>query len=332
MALLMSFIAYVCFSAVITGYDFNIITPVLMLLSALIFSSIYDRREDYIGLLNAIIIADVIMIVLLVLLAGSVSSFLSIVSDDELSTLFIQKNIIAFSMSIGIIVSLYLVLFQKHWFFFITLVLFVLVLFCTGSRRGLLTMFLGLGGLYYFNSKVNNGNILKLVIGVTVSIFVFMSLLQLDIFSNMNERLTSLILGLGNKNELSSSDEYRFILINKAFEMFKENPVLGHGAGAFKAKAGFGIYSHNNYVELLANYGLVGFCLFYGYIIKILKLSYLSIGRYKDAFSVFLFILLCIRLVSDFGNVSYYDKFIYIIFGVAISYFKFIKLNEKRTI
>lgn len=316
------FTIYVCLSAFITGYEFSVITQILMLVSCFIFSSLYESKEDYIGLLKAIVLANMLMAFLLVLMAGSISGFMTIVSDDELSNLFIQKNIVAFSMSIGAIVSFYIFLFEKKKIYLFPFLLFILILFCTGSRRGLLSMLFGMAGLFYFNKKVNNASITKIILGVVTSSIMILFLLQLDFFSSMNDRLNSLVLGIGDESQLSESDEGRLLMINKAIKMFEEKQIFGHGAGAFKAIAGFGIYSHNNYVELLANYGIIGFCLFYGFVFKILVKAFSKIKKNSDVFSVFILIFFVVRLISDFGNVSYYDKLLYVMFGVSISYFK----------
>ncbi len=332
LSLLVLFTLYVILSALISGFEFSLITQLLMLFSTLIFSSIYDRREDYIGLIKSIVVADAIIIVLLILMAGSISNFLMIVSDEELSSLFIQKNILAFSMNIGTIASLYLILFYKQralWFFFI---LFILVLFCTGSRRGLFTMFFGLLGLFCFYSKIKHINLIKMIIIVVLSVFFFSLLLKLEFFSSMNDRFMNLVSAINTSAEMSSSDESRFSMIEKGFNMFLENPILGYGAGAFKAKAGFGIYSHNNYIELLVNYGFLGFFIYYSFFFKIVIKSLRYIIRSMDHLAIFIFIFMCVRLISDVGNVSYYDKFLYIMFGFSTSYFKYLRGYEKRII
>lgn len=330
--LLILFTFYVYLSSVIVEYEFSLITQILMLLSCILFSSIYKTEEDYIGLLKAIVIADIIMVSLLIFMAGSINNFLLVVSDDELSNLLIQKNIIAFSMSIGSIVCLYLALFYKQSLFYVFLLLFVLILFCTGSRRGFFTMFVGIACIYYYYCSVKRINFFKTFFSVFFVIMAFVYLLQLEIFSNMNERFMNLVSGLGDKTEMTDSDKTRFLMIHKGFEMFLEKPILGYGANAFKQKAGFGIYSHNNYIELLVNYGVIGFTLFYGFILVILKKSYRYIDKYKKLFCVFIFVFMCVRLISDIGNVSYYDKFLYVMFGVSISYFQNLKRNEKRIV
>lgn len=328
--MLILFTFYVYLSSVIAEYEFSLITQALMLLSCILFSSIYETEEDYIGFLKAIVIADVIMAGLLMFMAGSIDNFLLIVSDDELSNLLIQKNIIAFSMSVGSIVCIYMALFYRQRLFYIFLVLFILILFCTGSRRGLFTMFIGIACIYYYYSSIKKINLIKFFFSVACAIIVFVSLLQLEVFSSMNERFTNLVAGLSDKTEMTDSDKIRFLMIQKGFEMFLEKPILGHGANAFKYKAGFGIYSHNNYIELLTNYGIIGFTLFYGFMLTILKKSYYYINRYKLFFCVFISVFFCVRLISDIGNVSYYDKFLYVMFGVSMSYFQNLKGNEKR--
>ena len=79
------------------------------------------------------------------------------------------------------------------------------------------------------------------------------------------------------------------------------------------------------------NFGIIGFGLFYGFTMKLFKIAYSYIRKNKDPFCGFIVVFIIVRLISDIGNVSYYDKFLYIMFGVSISYFKF-KINEERTV
>lgn len=53
----------------------------------------------------------------------------------------------------------------------------------------------------------------------------------------------------------------RLDMIQYGLRMWQQSPLWGHGNEAFRVE--YGKYSHNNYVELLANYGLIGFSFYY---------------------------------------------------------------------
>ena len=62
------------------------------------------------------------------------------------------------------------------------------------------------------------------------------------------------------------SSQNRVGLIGLALQMWSDHPILGLGMNnfpMFQTIGEAGYYAHNNYVELLADLGLVGFCLYY---------------------------------------------------------------------
>lgn len=52
-------------------------------------------------------------------------------------------------------------------------------------------------------------------------------------------------------------------LMVKGIELFLQRPLLGWGVSGFATASGTGFYSHSNYVELLADFGVVGTLLYY---------------------------------------------------------------------
>ena len=75
-------------------------------------------------------------------------------------------------------------------------------------------------------------------------------------------------------------------------------------------------YSHNNYVEILSSYGIIGILLYYYYIIKTVIKGY----RYKKySKNIKLFIILLITyLIMDIGSVSYYMRMYFITVSVPL--------------
>lgn len=81
----------------------------------------------------------------------------------------------------------------------------------------------------------------------------------------VRERFTQLARDLGERS--------RPILWRAAWNMFREHPIVGTGAGSFNVRfeayrpEGFlpqPIWAHNDYVNTLSDYGIVGFGLFFG--------------------------------------------------------------------
>ncbi len=100
------------------------------------------------------------------------------------------------------------------------------------------------------------------------------------------------------------SFEYRIDYIKMGWDLFLANPVLGYGLDSFRVVSGTGQYSHNNFIELLVNGGLIFFLLFYAHYFVIIKNAWalLAPKRYwVFGFSVFL-------LAQDMAMISYQSR------------------------
>jgi O-antigen ligase len=112
----------------------------------------------------------------------------------------------------------------------------------------------------------------------------------------------------GSREEASA--ENRRDMVVKALEIWVDNPILGIGAGQFTIKGGFGTYSHNNYVELLANLGVIGLLLFYALHVGLVVKTLTGKGRLFTDTAFRLSILLSVAgiLILDLAAVTLISK------------------------
>src|SRR5690606_29786498 len=75
-------------------------------------------------------------------------------------------------------------------------------------------------------------------------------------FSRVN-RITDTISG----DEVENSSLHRIYFAVEGWEAFKKKPILGYGVNSFRYY--YGLYSHNNFIELLFGLGLIGFLTYY---------------------------------------------------------------------
>ncbi len=145
---------------------------------------------------------------------------------------------------------------------------------------------------------------LALLLGICFMILVVPSI-NVDFISKTFEQIGTIQRferGLGGSD---TSANVRKELLNEAIMLWSQKPLFGHGYGEFASLSSYGLYSHNNYVELLCNTGLVGLFIYYGFHIAIL----LQIGKpRKNSKLIALFILLLI-FAMDTGMVSQVDKY-----------------------
>ena len=128
-----------------------------------------------------------------------------------------------------------------------------------------------------------------------------------------------LIDALQGRGEKGSSAVLRAQMIRIGWNSFKQHPLLGIGYGCphllASREMNFDTYLHNNYIELLAGGGIIGFSIFYSiYIYLFYKLhQYHSIKHYGNGICTILLVLI---LFMDFGQVSCYSKETYFYFMI----------------
>ena len=88
-----------------------------------------------------------------------------------------------------------------------------------------------------------------------------------------------------------------------------ESPIFGHGLDAFKffnkETTGHFFYSHNNYVEMLYDFGILGFLFYYVYIYKLYK-KLTKVPKELESFSILGIGIIIELLFFDIGGVAYY--------------------------
>jgi hypothetical protein len=98
-------------------------------------------------------------------------------------------------------------------------------------------------------------------------------------------------------------------------EGWKQNPVFGYGAEAFRDV--YGITSHSTPIDLLYNYGLIGFVLFYGMFASLMgRLLQLDSEQFSSQRALMLAAVVCYVFVSLSGTM-HYNIFLAAFFGIS---------------
>ncbi len=97
-------------------------------------------------------------------------------------------------------------------------------------------------------------------------------------------------------------------MIEDGLAVFAGSPVFGEGIDQYRIVGAFGGYAHNNYVELLANFGVVGFVLFYAiYLVIGFRALRGLLAGHRSAWVVLA--ILVVYLLMDVARVSYAGRF-----------------------
>lgn len=235
----------------------------------------------------------------------------------------VNSNTLAVFLAFSSIVFFHLFLKHRKWYELTVAVLLVLIIAITGSKKGILDILVGFFLVIIFgNDKADKNRHLRrftLIIGVLLGLYI---LWQTPIFAVLRERV-EMMFGFfrGNSARIDYSTFERRILIEAGLRQFTVTPVLGVGIDASsyvsRQVSGYSTYLHNDYVELLATGGILGFLLFYIPILKLLK------GNIKNSkvseSSRLCVILLTIFMINGIAAVQYFTKLSYIILSVSTS-------------
>lgn len=105
---------------------------------------------------------------------------------------------------------------------------------------------------------------LNLLVAVSVIIVMVLSAYGLGMLDTTLGRIDLIF----EQPDMGASADIRLELFREALHMWTQNPVTGVGAGGFPVLLGYGdvrVYPHNLVLEVLAEFGLIGFILLAGF-------------------------------------------------------------------
>jgi len=234
-------------------------------------------------------------------------------TQTRLGTEINNANVFGINAALSAVIGFTFYLYYSKRIYLFGSILCLIMALVSGSVKVLVILFIGylyIVGKVYEKKKIWSSVlflsfsflIIDFLIGDTGSIFTLQRM----------EEIINVFTGEGATNH---STLLRLFYIKVGFEAFLNNPILGYGLEGFATillhNIGEVTYSHNNYIEMLVNLGLVGFIIYYSIYSKLFKKLFKYTG--KDIFTKLIFIILVSKLFSDIASVSYYSKETYIL-------------------
>ena len=294
----------------------------LLICFSLLYASYYNAKID--RLLKILMWGGVLLAIYTIFFVGLNTLNASLQDEGRLENSFANINSIGMVCSTSLIIGVYYLRKKMSALIFLSMVPVVIIIAGSGSRKAFVMSIIGLLLLFYFQRKDTSkrkSNKTVRIIGSTLiagaSIFV---LIKSGIFSGTLGRMDGLISSITGNGKADSSTMIRSYYRLLGLEQFIKTPLLGIGMGNARILAlratGHDAYLHCNYAEIAANGGIIGLIVcywIYYYIFKIEK-KFLKI----NTIAPIIFILLLIRLITDYGVVSYYSKTTYFFFMTAL--------------
>lgn len=231
---------------------------------------------------------------------------------------FDNPNTIGTFMNVSITVSLYLALFGKkkiNYLFLLATVIYFLVGFTTGSRTFIVLSALSVIILLIYKFR-KHWWILIIIFAALITLFII--LLNTPFMATIRYRIIdtfAILAGTSNNGGGFGSTAERMLWQQYGNYFGSYHMFFGLGTNGFSVFSGTHTYTHGNFSEVLCDFGLSGFVLFYLVLLIPAVLSVLS--RKKERY--FVVTAIAVFLIEGFLSVYYYSKVTFVL--LAICYF-----------
>lgn len=280
-----------------------------------LIASHYYKFSSIKQLMNAVMCSGFIVSIYAIAFYGLGTIQAMVAAGQRLENSFANINSIAMVASVSLTIAVYKILFEdkKKVFLLIFLAPVILIVAASGSRKALALAILGIVLSFLF--KFRSQNLIRTIFRwavVGIILFIFLrAVLSLPMFSIVNERMEGLFALISGSGQVDHSAWLREQYIKVGVEQFKKTPIFGIGIANSNYLTmqveSHSTYLHNNFVELLACGGLIGFALYYS------MFAYITYNLYRfrkleEPYNALCLILVVILLIMDYGSVSYYSK------------------------
>ena len=221
----------------------------------------------------------------------------------------INANDIGMCASFAFLCCIYLFLNHKTVLPIVLSLPLLILSFLSGSRKAILILVLGTVAYILYHIHCTSKLHIKLFNFLTASAVIILLLLALNTYSggiansDIVTRFISMLNYFTGDGNTDGSTLLRMRFIEVGMDMFRENPLVGVGANNAIMFNG-GLYLHNNFIEILANVGLIGFILYYSLYVVAFRKLWPHIKN-KNTLAGFVSIALILQLILDYGYVSY---------------------------
>ena len=310
-------------------------TLFLIFLVNILLSFVIETKEDVRNILLANFLALVLYLIYVLLNVD-----LSQLGEDRLGVDFLgsmwNANDVGMKLCVGFTIALYFAFDQKHivWklILFAIGLLFAGVGLFTGSRKVFL-MLIGIAVLFMF--LYSKHKFIGMAIAIASAIAFYFAVMEIEpLYNVLGQRIENMLEGVFGGGTTEGSFNLREEMIRLGFAWFLERPLFGYGMSnysvLYEIETGWSTYSHNNFIEILINGGIVGFILYYfiyAYVfVKLFKAAFVK----RDSTAIILFTINLVLIALQIAAVSYYDTLFNCILLLAVMYVKVIEKADKN--
>ncbi len=275
----------------------------------------YSEKKSIKDFLRIIMYGGYAIVIFSILFFG-IDSFNDILTtSSRLNSDYLNQNTLGMLSAFTIIINLYFILYYKEGkLAFVFAIISMIVIAAAGSRKSILELGMGIFLLIimrFYSGRNAFKSLVKIIISLAIVIIIGYFILRMPMFDFVNTRLENVIHQLTGTGNTDYSVRSRALLNELGINIFLKHPFIGIGIDCARIPAfqvtGEDWYLHNNYIELLADGGIVGFCLFYS-IYAIIFVKFIKYKKYRDAEYDISLILMVVQFILGYAYVSYYSR------------------------
>ncbi len=223
-----------------------------------------------------------------------------------------NTNHFGFIVMSSAIISFYFAYLKRIKIHYLFTFIFFFLCILSSSRKAILMAIFGICLIILFAFKKRH-HLLHLGVLLIISVISIILIMEIEFLYNIvGFRFSSLFAHYVHDYAFADGSlETREYFIEFARLLFEEKPIFGQGFANFSIllglenNRGLGVYAHNNYWEILADLGIVGFIVYYWFYLFLFIKLVVKLFKNKDN-SIFILALslLVSEIVLEWGLVS----------------------------
>ena len=311
---------------------FEILNPyILLIFITMVLVTIYLRDYQCYGKLLRYIVIAAVAAGIRCIAATDISSILVYYNREmfaaKLLTQGVNYNYFTTGFALAAVIAFYLAYIKKIKIFYLAYFFLTIVCTISGSRKSIIISVLA-GILFLLFHKRDTKLVKKLSIIILIFIIVCVLIFKIPTLyhavGEIMEDLFRSLLGLSQDIVEPSIIEREFFK-KKAWEIFFDNPIIGVGANNYSAvlqsiNYDHAVYAHNNFLEILADGGLIGFFIYYSFYAYnlFIALSRYKRNKYSDE-TILVLVFIISLLIMEYGQITYMNPSAQLIFMSVIT-------------
>lgn len=304
---------------------------ILLFVLLVLMTSYFFRHESTYVLVFAVILGSIALSGYMFYLYGINGVINAIYQGNERLGWDINNvNAIGNSLALGIVAIVGCAVFYKKRLPLLLLIPIGICFLAAGSRTATISVVVGVLAAMYCYTKVTakaSAWISTVIVAIIIISVLWSVVRNIPATRELILRLENAfaVFTGGEKILKENSAQTRLDYIELGWEQFLKSPLFGNGIGnagyAMVEKYGYTTYLHNNYMEMLASGGIIGFLLFYAPYFILFGVFRRRLFREHESNPLLCvsFVLLITKLVAHMGTVVYYSKIEFLLLALWVS-------------